>query len=64
MNTKLYEIAVRMIPGVGDVLVKQLISYCGSAEAVFKTPKGKLLRIPGIGEKQQRQLKGRICFKK
>ncbi len=57
MNTKLYEIAVRMIPGVGDVLVKQLISYCGSAEAVFKTPKGKLLRIPGIGEKTAEAIK-------
>lgn len=50
MKAKLYEIAVRMIPNVGDVIVKQLISYCGSAEAVFNTPKGKLLRIPGIGE--------------
>ena len=29
---------------------KQLISYCGSAEAVFRTPKKQLLKIPGIGE--------------
>lgn len=46
-----YEIALNNIPGVGDVLAKQLVSYCGSAEAVFKTPKGKLMKIPGIGEK-------------
>jgi len=42
-------LALHFIPGVGDYLVKQLVSYCGSAEQVFKTPKGKLLKIPGIG---------------
>ena len=31
------------------MLVKQLVSYCGSANAVFSTPKNKLLKIPGIG---------------
>lgn len=49
---KLYEVAIRMIPGIGNVLAKQLISYCGSAELLFKTPKRQLLRIPGIGEKK------------
>lgn len=43
-------LSLHFIPGIGDFLVKQLISYCGSAEQVFKTPKGKLLKIPGIGE--------------
>ena len=43
-------LALHFIPGVGDYLVKQLVSYCGSAQEVFKTPKGKLLKIPGIGE--------------
>jgi DNA processing protein len=42
-------LALHFIPGIGDHLVKQLVSYCGSAEQVFKTPKGKLLKIPGIG---------------
>jgi DNA processing protein len=42
-------LALHFIPGVGDYLIKQLVSYCGSAEQVFKTPKGKLLKIPGIG---------------
>ncbi len=42
-------LALHFAPGIGDFLVKQLVSYCGSAEAVFKTPKGKLLRIPGVG---------------
>jgi DNA processing protein len=47
----LHEIALTLISGIGNVLVKQLVSYCGSAEMVFKTPKGKLQKIPGIGEK-------------
>ena len=42
-------LALHFTPGIGDHLVKQLVSYCGSAEQVFKTPKGKLLKIPGIG---------------
>lgn len=46
----IYEIALGMIPGVGGMLSRQLVSYCGSAEKVFKTPKGKLKKIPGIGK--------------
>lgn len=42
-------LALHFIPGIGDQLVKQLVSYVGSAEQIFKTPKGKLLKIPGIG---------------
>jgi len=46
-----YVIALKSISGIGDVLAKQLISYCGSAEAVFKESKGKLRKIPLIGDK-------------
>ncbi len=49
-QTRLCLLALHFIPGVGDYLIRQLISYCGSAEQVFNTPKGKLLKIPGIGE--------------
>ena len=42
-------LALHLTPGIGDYLVKQLVSYCGSADQVFKTPKGKLLKVPGIG---------------
>lgn len=42
-------LALHFIPGLGDYIIRQLVSYCGSAEKVFKTPKGKLLKIPGIG---------------
>jgi len=52
VNTEqLHEIALSLIPGIGNVLAKHLVSYCGSPENVFKKPKGKLMKIPGIGEK-------------
>lgn len=46
----LYQIALRKIPLVGDIMAKTLISYCGSAQEVLKQNKQKLLKIPGVGE--------------
>lgn len=40
-----------MVPDVGPVNAKMLISYCGSAEAVLSSTKKQLLKIPGIGPK-------------
>jgi DNA processing protein len=45
-----YRIALTLIPGIGSVLGKLLVSYCGSPEAVFKESKNKLKRIPGISD--------------
>ncbi|MFM8950157.1 MAG: helix-hairpin-helix domain-containing protein, partial [Bacteroidota bacterium] len=47
----LHRIAITMIEGVGDVLARQLISYCGGVDAVFKERKKALVKIPGIGPK-------------
>lgn len=49
---KRYQVALGLIPGVGDQLAKQLVSYCGSAKAIFSTPTSKLQKIPGIGSKR------------
>lgn len=48
-QNRLSLLALHFIPGIGDYLIRQLVSYCGSAEKVFKVPKGKLQKIPGIG---------------
>jgi len=48
-NNRLALLALHFIAGVGDHTIRQLVSYCGSAERIFQTPKGKLLKIPGIG---------------
>jgi len=44
------QIALTLVPGVGSILVRQLISYCGSAPDVFRSPLAKLLKVPGVGE--------------
>ena len=50
-NEILNLIALSKVKNVGSVTAKNLISYCGSAEAVLKSKKHQLIRIPGIGEK-------------
>ena len=44
-----YQIALTLLPGVGPVLAKNLVSYCGSVENIFKKKRANLERIPGIG---------------
>jgi DNA processing protein len=51
-----------LIPGIGQRGAKQLISYCGSPAQIFKTPKAKLLKIPGVGEKISNSIKSSDTF--
>jgi DNA processing protein len=44
-----YQVALSLIPGIGPVLGKILVSYCGSPEAIFREKKSRLEKIPGIG---------------
>ncbi|MGA0555175.1 DNA-processing protein DprA [Larkinella sp. VNQ87] len=44
-----YQSALTSVPGVGDILIRQLMSYCGSASEIFRSPLAKLVKIPGIG---------------
>lgn len=46
----LHQIALTKIKGVGPVVARNLLSYCGSAEAVFSTSKKQLSAIPQVGE--------------
>ncbi|HNW90442.1 MAG TPA: DNA-processing protein DprA [Bacteroidales bacterium] len=46
----LFQIAVTLIPGIGDITGKKLIAYCGGVEAVFEEKKQHLMKIPGIRE--------------
>ena len=45
-----YKIGIGLIPGIGDILAKKLISWCGGVEAVFSEKKAALLKIPNVGE--------------
>lgn len=48
-DSLLHQIALTLLPQVGPVTAKTLVSYCGSAEAVFGATRRELLKIPGIG---------------
>jgi DNA processing protein len=45
------KIALTLVTGVGNVNARNLVSYCGSVEDVFKASKTLLEKIPGIGPK-------------
>lgn len=50
MNEQLiYQIGLTLIPGVGDVVGKKLVAWCGGPEAVFMEKRKALVKIPGIG---------------
>ncbi|QHV97753.1 DNA-processing protein DprA [Spirosoma endbachense] len=44
------QLALTLVPGVGSILIRQLVSYCGSATEVFRSPLARLMKVPGIGE--------------
>jgi DNA processing protein len=53
---RLFQLALTLVPGLGDVLVKTLVSYLGSAESVFQASIPKLVKVPGIGPNLARSI--------
>jgi DNA processing protein len=53
--SQLHQIALTFVKNIGHTLGKIMVSHLGSAEAVFNASPGKLLSIPGIGEKTIRE---------
>lgn len=58
-----FQLALELIPGVGNRGIKQLISYCGSASEVFKASNNRLQSIPGVGDKMASAIKHFSSFK-
>jgi DNA processing protein len=56
LSEKHYQLALLLAEGIGDITIRQLITYCGSAEAVVKASLGKLIKIPGIQETTARKI--------
>ena len=46
-----YQIALTKVPGVGDIVGKNLISVIGDPEAIFKSTKASLSAIRGLSQK-------------
>lgn len=45
-----HQIALSLIPGIGNVTARNLIAYIGSVEGIFHEKEKALLKIPGVGE--------------
>ena len=48
-SEKFYQVALSRIPQIGVVNARRLISYIGSASAIFQTSRTELQKIPHIG---------------
>lgn len=44
-----HKIALGLIPRIGDINARRLVSHFGSVEAIFQEPYRNLIKIPGIG---------------
>lgn len=64
MNEKLYQVALELIPGIGDINAKNLIAYCGSASSIFTAKISHLQKIPGIGPDRIQILKSHKYLEK
>ena len=58
-NQKLYEIALTLVSGIGDVNGKKLVAYCGGAQAVFCESRKALAKISGVTD----NIVNNICSK-
>ena len=59
-----YRLALHLLPGIGPVLARALMSYCGSVEDIFRKKKGQLEKIPGIGVERARLIQKKDLFEK
>lgn len=56
----LNRLALHLLKGIGPVLARNLVSYCGGVEQIFKAKRNQLEKIPGIGkERAARILQGK-----
>lgn len=60
----LHKIALTFVKGIGDITIKSLVSYCGSAEEVFKAKQSTLEKIPGIGPKTAKLIANHGVFER
>ncbi len=58
----LHQIALCCITGVGSVLARNLLSYCGNAEEVFRAKRKHLVKVPGIGPKTIELIENHSAF--
>ena len=57
MNELLYQLALTLVPNIGDVQAKLLLQYFGNASSVFKAKQSHLEKIEGVGTVRARSIK-------
>jgi DNA processing protein len=62
-NDLLHQIALTLVPNIGDVRAKALLETFGDAESIFKAPKKQLENIEGIGTIAANSIKQFADFK-
>lgn len=63
-NGLIYKIGLTQLEGIGNVLAKNLVRHCGSAEAVFKEKTTLLEKIYGFGKIKSNSIKKGDWMKK
>ena len=61
-NDLLYQLALTLVPNIGDVQAKALINCYGDAASIFKAPKKQLENIDGIGTIRASNIKSFSMF--
>ena len=61
-NDLLYQIALTLIPNIGDVHAKALVNIYGDAQSIFKAKKKELEAIDGIGTVRANSIKAFADF--
>ena len=54
-----HKIALGLIPRIGDINARKLVSHFGNVEAIFHEPYRNLIKIPGIGSEIAKYITGR-----
>src|SRR6186997_1645422 len=57
-----YQVALTLLLGIGPVVAKNLVSYCGSVEAVFKAKQRELEKVPGVGVERAKAITSHEVF--
>lgn len=57
-----YKIALTQVPGIGSVLAKNLIGYCGGVHEVFQKSTTFLQKVPGVGSVLSQNIKNFTDF--
>lgn len=59
-----YLLALMKVDGVGDIMAKKLLNYCGNAEAIFNSKTNQIAAIDGVGSVTLKNIKDKAIFEK